>query len=115
MVAVEGEEVASASEPGVGGGSGHWAAVERGDRASQGTTGQGRGRSRIHPWVVLRGKSVVTRGSRSPAHACSIVSLNLSYKTQMQSIELQMWETFEDRALCKCTWSPAHGAGPDLR
>lgn len=83
-VAVGSEEGAYASVPRVGGGSGHWAAGERGERASQGTRGQGRGRSRIHPCMVLRGEAAVTRGSRLPALTCSIVSLNMSYKTQMQ-------------------------------
>lgn len=93
---------------------GHWAAGEREDRASQGTRGQRRGRSRVHPCVVLRGEPAMTWGSRLPEHACSTVSLNLSYKTQMQSIELQMRDPLEDRAL-QLHWSPVLETGPDLR
>lgn len=59
-VAVGSEEGAYATVPRVGGGSGHWAAGERRDRASQGTRGQGRGGSRIHPCAVLRGEPAVT-------------------------------------------------------
>lgn len=50
-------------------------------RAGQGTRGQGSGRSRIHPWEVVRGETAVIRVSKSPAHACSIViKLELRHK-----------------------------------
>lgn len=72
-------------------------------RAGQRTRGQGSGRSRIHPLEVVGGETAVIGGSKSPEQACLIVSWDLSYKTQMQSLELQMRDPSECKTLCKCT------------
>lgn len=87
MVAIGNEEGEYVCVPWVGGGSGHWASV-RSEKQSW-TRHQKTGQWEVQntsPWGV-RSETAVIPGSKSVAHICPIISLDLSHKTQMQSIE----------------------------